>query len=86
MTDTTNIQTWRIEASDEVMDCRIFRVHRDLSRTADGKKHGTFFSLKAPPWVNLIPITTNDELVCVRQFRHGTGRITLETPGRTGRA
>lgn len=84
MPDTHDIQTWVVESSEEVMDCRIFRVHRDQSHTADGKKHGTFFSLKAPPWVNLIPITADDNLVCVRQYRHGTGRITLETPAGLG--
>lgn len=84
MTHINDIQTWQIETSKEVMNCRIFRVHRDEAHTADGTKHGTFFTLKAPPWVNLIPITANDELVCVRQFRHGTGRITLETPAGLG--
>jgi 8-oxo-dGTP pyrophosphatase MutT (NUDIX family) len=84
VSDTNDIQTWRVEQSEEVMDCRIFRVHRDQAQTADGAKQGRFFTLKAPPWVNVIPITTNDELVCVRQFRHGTGRITLETPAGLG--
>jgi ADP-ribose pyrophosphatase len=84
VSDTNDIQTWRVEQSEEVMDCRIFRVHRDQAHTADGAKQGTFFTLKAPPWVNVIPITTDGELVCVRQFRHGTGRVTLETPAGLG--
>jgi 8-oxo-dGTP pyrophosphatase MutT (NUDIX family) len=32
-------------------------------------------------WAQLLPITTNDEAVLVRQYRHGPQRITLEMPG-----
>ena len=32
-------------------------------------------------WAQILPITTDDEAVLVRQYRHGTQRITLEMPG-----
>lgn len=32
-------------------------------------------------WVNIIPVTPDDRIVMIRQFRHGTKRTTLEIPG-----
>ena len=45
-----------------------------------GRPHD-FFVLETPPWVNIIPITPDRRVVLVRQYRHGTGRVTLEIPG-----
>jgi ADP-ribose pyrophosphatase len=42
-----------------------------------------FFVLETPPWVNVIPITHDRRVVMVRQYRHGTGDVTLEIPGGT---
>ena len=38
-------------------------------------------TLESPNWVNIIPITKNNEVVFVRQFRHGISSETLEIPG-----
>lgn len=37
--------------------------------------------LEAPDWVNIIPLTAENEVVMVRQFRQGTRNFTLEIPG-----
>ncbi len=37
--------------------------------------------LETPDWVNVVALTPAEKLVCVRQFRFGTGEITLEIPG-----
>ena len=37
--------------------------------------------LEAPDWVNVVALTPERRLVCVRQFRFGAGAITLEIPG-----
>lgn len=40
-----------------------------------------FWRLECPDWINVIPLTPSDEVVFVRQFRHGIGAETLEVPG-----
>ena len=45
-----------------------------------GEAHD-FFVLETPDWVNIIPVTPDHRVVLVRQYRHGTGRLTLEIPG-----
>ncbi|MEZ4518692.1 MAG: NUDIX hydrolase [Chloroflexota bacterium] len=44
-----------------------------------GKEH-SFYILEAPDWVNVIPLTPDEQVVMVRQYRHGTGTVTLESP------
>ena len=38
-------------------------------------------TLNSSHWVNIIPLTEADEIVFVKQFRHGINRETLEIPG-----
>lgn len=37
--------------------------------------------LETPEWVNVVALDTEGRLVCVRQFRFGTARVTTEIPG-----
>jgi 8-oxo-dGTP pyrophosphatase MutT (NUDIX family) len=40
-----------------------------------------FYVLETPDWVNVIPITPDDKVVMIRQFRAGIGEVVLEIPG-----
>ena len=42
---------------------------------------GRFQVLNCAPWVNVIALTEKDEVVLIRQFRHGTAEVTVEIPG-----
>lgn len=48
---------------------------------SDEQKSGDFYVLDAPEWINVIPITDDDEVVLVEQFRYGIEEPTLEIPG-----
>ena len=39
------------------------------------------FVLEQPNWVNVIPLTPDDRVIMVEQWRHGTRSVHLETPG-----
>ena len=39
------------------------------------------YVLEQPNWVNVIPLTADDQVVLVEQWRHGTRSAHLETPG-----
>jgi hypothetical protein len=60
---------------------RIFglRIDRAVSPRT-GKAHD-FYVLESRSWVNVIPLTPEQEVVLVRQYRHGTREVTLEIPG-----
>lgn len=73
--------TWKRIESEEVANCRIFKVRKDKCvRLNDGAEH-QFFVLENTDWVNIIPVTTNNEVVLIEQFRHGIEAMTLEIPG-----
>lgn len=73
--------TWKRIESEEVANCRIFKVRQDKCVCLnDGAEHN-FFVLENTDWVNIIPVTTNGEVVLIEQFRHGIEAMTLEIPG-----
>jgi ADP-ribose pyrophosphatase len=72
---------WKRFHQEQVADCRVFKVRRDLSISPrDGSEHD-FFCIEAPDWINIIPLTANDEVVMIEQYRHGSDEVTLEIPG-----
>ncbi|HYP54470.1 MAG TPA: NUDIX hydrolase [Pyrinomonadaceae bacterium] len=75
-------EAWRCARSEELADCRVFRVRRDWSvDPRDGGREHDFYVLEAPDWINVIPLTAEGEVVLIEQFRHGTRELTLEIPG-----
>lgn len=72
---------WSRVSSELVADCRVFQVRRDLSRSPLDNREHDFYVLEAPDWINIIPLTVNDEVVMIEQYRHGTNSVTLEIPG-----
>jgi 8-oxo-dGTP pyrophosphatase MutT (NUDIX family) len=72
---------WQLLGARELLATPIFRVAGRTARSpASGREH-EFVVLETPDWVNVIPLTDGDEVVMVRQYRHGTDEVTLEIPG-----
>ena len=76
-----SVKPWKLISS------RLDRANHILSIRTDkalsprtGRAH-RFFVLESSEWVNVIPITPQNEVVMVSQYRHGIREITLETPG-----
>jgi ADP-ribose pyrophosphatase len=72
--------TWKTVESRKVYTTRIFDLHHHRRHHHQRGQHD-FYVLEAPDWVNIIPLTEHQEVVMVRQFRHGTETFTLEIPG-----
>ena len=72
---------WRRERSEQIADCRVFRVRRDISADPRGRRAGNFYVIEAPDWINVIPVTKEGEVVLIELYRHGTEEISLEVPG-----
>ena len=67
-------------------DCRIFKIEKVNRISPDGKK-SAFFRLNSPDWVTIVPLVENPAVgpgrrmfLTVKQFRHGSGRLSLEFP------
>lgn len=60
---------------------RVFDLYANRMRSPDGRYEDDFFFIKSVDWVNIIPITPENEIIFVRQFRHGIQEPCLEIPG-----
>lgn len=72
---------WQRISSEQLADCRVFLVRRDTSINLKEQREHDFFVIEAPDWINIIPLTSQREVVMIEQYRHGTGEVTLEIPG-----
>lgn len=71
---------WQCVECREVSHHRIFGLHEHQYRLRDSEPR-PFVVLDCPDWVNVIPITSDGQVVFIRQFRHGVRCDTLEVPG-----
>ena len=74
---------WVESASRRVADCKIFDVTSSDRESATGNR-GTFYLVNSLDWAGVIPVVDTRAgrmIVMIRQFRHGTGRLSLEFPG-----
>jgi|SRR5438876_3711600 len=72
---------WRTRSSELLVESRVFNLRRDSSSAGDSDELFDFYRLEAPDWINVIPLTSDQRVVMIEQFRHGTGEVTLEIPG-----
>ncbi len=73
--------TWELLESREDSKYNLFSVHVTKNRSPRTGQIHEFQVLDTPDWVGVIPVTTDNKLVLVRQFRHGSGELSLEPPG-----
>jgi len=75
------IQPWPLRGSRLLGDFRIFRLRSDLKQSPRTGQPHEFIILESAPWVNVIAVTSDDQLVMIEQYRHGTNTVELEIPG-----
>ncbi|MEM1347009.1 MAG: NUDIX hydrolase [Myxococcota bacterium] len=78
---TSTIKKWTTLATEVLQRTPIFTLHRMRRKHPDDGRESDFFLVDSPDWVNVIAVTPDEQIVLVRQYRHGTDSITLEIPG-----
>lgn len=71
---------WELISSEIMYRCAMFTVRRNHSRSAHSQQTHDFHVLETRDWVNVVPITDDQRVVMVQQFRHGIRDLTLEVP------
>ncbi len=74
-------EKWKTVGSQVLQDAGIFRLREERSVSPRTGETWPFFVLELPDWVNVIALTEDAEVIFIRQFRHGSGEVTLEIPG-----
>lgn len=60
---------------------RVFSVRTDISVSPRTGSQHSFYIIESGDWINIIPITADQRVVMVKQYRHGSREVTLEIPG-----
>ena len=72
---------WKVLNKKIHASCRIFDVYKKSMLRDSDSKEGDFFVIETNDWVNVLAITSDKEIILVRQFRYGTEKYSLEPPG-----
>ncbi len=64
-----------------VLDHRWYKVRRDEVQLPNGKILDDYFVSVRPEVVLVFPVTSDNEVILVRQYKHGAQEILLELPG-----
>ena len=72
---------WHRIQSKTIGGYRIFTIREDRYRLPRHHQEAPFYVLGSNDWVNVIPMTQNEEVLLIRQFRFGIEGVTVEIPG-----
>ena len=77
------IQKWITLSSRMVFDHRWYRLRQDKVALPNGQIVDDYFVSLRPDIATVLPVTADGQIVFVRQYRHGIGKILLELPAGT---
>lgn len=75
------IKPWRSLSSKELFKTTFFRFRSDQCELPDGRVMPNYYVMEFPDWVNIVPVTEDNKIILVEQYRHANGEVTLEFPG-----
>ncbi len=77
----TMIRDWPIISREQIGDFRLFSLTQKKVRSPRTGEIREVQALQFPDWVLILALTPQEEVVMVRQYRHGTEQVCLELPG-----
>jgi 8-oxo-dGTP pyrophosphatase MutT (NUDIX family) len=72
---------WPRVGPEEIVAVDFLRIRRYLARSPRTGSARRIAVIDTFEWVNVVALTPEDDVLLVRQFRHGTGSVSLEIPG-----
>ena len=76
----SNLRKWQILNSQMILNHRWCQIRQDKIKLPNGKIIDDFFVAIKPDIAMVLPITHNQEIIFVRQYRHAVGEFFLELP------
>ncbi len=75
------LKPWEQISEESLIQYKVFHVRKARRRSPRTGKEVGLFILDTVDWVNVVAFTKQQELILVRQYRHGIQDFTLEIPG-----
>jgi 8-oxo-dGTP pyrophosphatase MutT (NUDIX family) len=72
---------WHVEKRKIIFSCKFLKLLEKRCTHPIDHRSGDFYSLDMLDGVNIIALTTENQVLLVQQFRFGTEALSLETPG-----
>lgn len=72
---------WKTLSSTYINKHVYFTARHDVCERPDGVIVDPYFVVEMPTSVCALPVTENNEVVLVKQYRHPIGQVTIEIPG-----
>jgi len=79
--DKEMVKPWKCIRSRTNQSYRVFSIRTDTTLSPRTGAEHEFYVIESGDWVNIIPITADQQVVMIQQYRHGSKQITLEIPG-----
>ncbi|MFD2969352.1 NUDIX hydrolase [Sphingobacterium bambusae] len=74
------MEKWTLLDSKYIIQRPWATLRVDKLQMPNGNVKDEYYVLEYPTWVNMVGITEADEVLFVRQYRHGSGQIMVELP------
>lgn len=78
MKPSKDIGKWEVLASERIADAPWFNVRKEKVQLPNGATIPDYYVLDYPDWINVVGVTTEQEMVMIRQYRHGIGQVNYE--------
>ncbi len=72
---------WKVLETTEIFKSGLFNLKSEKLQLPDGRVMPRYYVMNFPDWVNVVPLTTEGEVILVKQYRHASGQVHLEVPG-----
>ena len=79
-TPSDDVRPWRVLSSEYLAKKPWYTVRVDRVELPNGIVIPEYWVSEYPPWVNVVAMTEDDQVVLVRQYRHGAGQVHFEIP------
>jgi 8-oxo-dGTP pyrophosphatase MutT (NUDIX family) len=75
-----NLTPWKRKSRKTTVDNPWLKIHQDTYELPNGKILDEFYIIEEPAGVNIVPITENNEVILMRQYRAAVDAIVYDFP------
>jgi len=80
MTSNHEPESWKTLQSEYLYKRPWLTMRQDTVQLPNGKVIDDYYIWEFPPWNNVLAITKQRDIVLIRQYRHGIGKVFYELP------
>ena len=78
MNSKKEILPWETIDEKELLNSPWLKITQESCKLSQGKIITDFYTIWQPDWVLILPRTANGNWIMTKQYRHGTGKVSLE--------